>query len=104
MNRIQRIQEMEECLDTSAKAVKDLSEALTEFEAAQKAYKKLSDYYGSSKWLDDFEADEAGKLPKDLKRGVLSEDAVFDLITEYHELSVRMMKLVTNALDKNLIY
>ena len=32
--------------------------------------------------MKDYEADEAGKLPADLKRGVLSEDALFDLLEE----------------------
>ena len=35
----------------------------------------------------DFEADEAGLLPKGLKRGVLSEDGIYDLLEEYKELS-----------------
>ena len=31
-------------------------------------------------WQKDFEADEAGLLPPDLKRGILAEDALFDLL------------------------
>ena len=103
MNQIDRIREMEVCLDISAAAVKALSEALDQYEAAQKSYKKLSDYYGSSRWMKDYEADEADKLPQDLKRGVLSEDAVYDLITENHALQVRMMKLLTRAMEQNLL-
>ncbi|MBP3747571.1 MAG: DUF4298 domain-containing protein [Ruminococcus sp.] len=44
------------------------------------ALRSLSDYYGSAAWKRDFAADEAGLLPQDLKRGVLSEDGVYDLI------------------------
>ena len=51
-----------------------------------------AEYYDSELWLQDFEADEAGKLPKDLKRGVLSEDAVYDLITDHEHLLERMEK------------
>ena len=97
MNRVDRIKEMEQCLDVSAAAVRRMTDALEEYEAAQKAYKKLSDYYGSARWMKDFEDDEAGRLPLDLKRGVLSEDAV------YHALKVRMMKLLARAMDKHLI-
>lgn len=103
MNRIDRIKEMEQCLDVSAAAVRRMTDALEEYEAAQKAYKKLSDYYGSARWMKDFEDDEAGRLPRDLKRGVLSEDAVYDLITEDHALKVRMMKLLARAMDKHLV-
>ena len=44
--------------------------------------KALSDYYSSSAWKRDYAADEAGLLPKDLKRGVLSEDGIYALLEE----------------------
>ena len=45
--------------------------------------------------MKDVEADEAGKLPKDLKRGVLSEDGLFDLLDEERLVFVRMMEMCT---------
>ena len=103
MNRIDRIAKMENNLDVSAEAIEELSAALDKFEAAQKAWKQLSDYYGSTQWMRDFEADEAGKLPKDLKRGVLSEDTVYDLIIDNRDLVVRMAKLVASAIENNTL-
>ena len=101
MEQIERIREMENCLDASEKAIRELSEALSVYEEAQTRYRTLSDYYGSELWMKDYEDDEAGKLPKDLKRGVLSEDAAYDLITENRELLVRMLRLVTGALESD---
>lgn len=43
---------------------------------------RLRAYMESGQWRLDFEADEAGLLPKDLKRGVLSEDGLYDLLEE----------------------
>ena len=103
MTQIERIKKMEECLDASAAAVEKLGAALKEYEAVQKQYKKLSDYYGSPRWMKDFEDDEAGKLPQDLERGVLSEDAVYDLITENRELVIRMLKLSAKALEDSVL-
>ena len=40
----------------------------------------LEEYYTSGEWRADYEADEAGLFPADLKRGVLSQDGVFDLL------------------------
>ena len=34
----------------------------------------------------DFELDEEGKLPADLKRGVLSEDGIYNLLERNSEL------------------
>ena len=99
MEQIERIRDMESCLDASEKAIRELSEVLSAYEEAQLQYRKLSDYYGSDQWMQDYADDEAGKLPRDLKRGVLSEDGVYDLITENRELLVRMLRLVTTALE-----
>lgn len=41
---------------------------------------ELSEYYGSAAWKRDFAADEAGLLPQKLKRGVLSEDGIYNLL------------------------
>lgn len=43
--------------------------------------KRLTDYYGSL-WRYDFELDEKGSLPPELKRGVLSQDGVYNLLDE----------------------
>lgn len=44
--------------------------------------RELMDYYFGGQWLADYQADERGELPKDLKRGVLSEDGVWNLLSE----------------------
>lgn len=40
----------------------------------------LTDYYESGLWLADYTLDEQGLLPQDLKRGVLSQDGLWDLL------------------------
>ena len=40
----------------------------------------LNAYYTSGLWLVDYEADERCELPPDLKRGVLSQDGLYDLL------------------------
>ena len=46
----------------------------------QKTIRILTDYYSSKEWKQDFADDEAGLLPKDLKRGVLSEDGIWNIL------------------------
>ena len=43
----------------------------------------LEKYMDSELWLKDFGKDERGKLPRTLKRGVLSEDGLYNLLSEY---------------------
>ncbi len=98
--QVERIKKMESYLDETGEALSELAEALDRYEKIQSKYYKLEEYYSSQKWMDDFEADEAGKLPEDLKRGVLSEDAVYDLITDHRELMARMQRAVLRCMEE----
>ena len=77
---------MENNLDTATRAVSDFEKALENFLNVQSNIKELSDYYFSKQWLEDFDADSRGELPCELKRGVLSEDAAYNLICLNNEL------------------
>lgn len=89
MKQIERIRQMELRMERAAKAVMELSAALDNYEAAQEDIAALNDYYGSEAWKQDFAADEAGLLPADLKRGVLSEDGIWNLLSDASELDKR---------------
>lgn len=52
----------------------------------QKLLQKLDAYYRSDEWKQDYAADEAGLLPKNLKRGVLSEDGLYHLLEDYNAM------------------
>lgn len=91
---ILRIQQMEQHLDRASEAVMQLSAALENYEEAQKSIRQLADYYSSDDWRNDFEADEAGLLPRELRRGVLSEDAIWNVLSDSRELNARMLETV----------
>ncbi len=99
MDRTERIREMEGLMDRASAAVKDMDRALADFEAVRESVEALERYYASDEWMEDFEADEAGELPGDLKRGVLSEDGLFELLDEDKQLFVRMLKLCARYLS-----
>lgn len=84
--QIERIKAMEERMDRAWKAVRELQNAIEQFNGVRADVEALSDYYENGCWRQDYEADEAGLLPEDLKRGVLSQDALYDLLAEYGAL------------------
>ena len=92
---------MELCLDRASQAVMQLSAALEDYAEAQTALRELSEYYGSDTWRQDFEDDELGLLPNDLKRGVLSEDGVWNVLSDNHTVTIRMMEIVTDILKQS---
>ncbi|SDB51939.1 hypothetical protein SAMN02910263_02618 [Butyrivibrio sp. INlla16] len=79
-----RIKEMETILDTALQKLG--AEDIEELKAYQPEIDRLAAYYSSQDWKDDFALDEAGKLPADLKRGVLSEDGIYNMLERYKEL------------------
>lgn len=90
--QITRIRQMERRLNTALAAVKRLSTALDKWEAAQEAIAALDEYYGSDVWRQDLADDEAGLLPEGLKRGVLSEDGIWNMLSDYRELNERLQE------------
>ena len=73
---------MEQIFDTLQAAVQKNPYALREDSAYAPILDELIRYYENGQWLRDYESDEQGMLPVDLKRGVLSQDAIFDLLTD----------------------
>ena len=86
MEQIHRIEHMENILNEGAAAVEKLRQALENYAALAPRLAELFEYYGSEQWFADLADDAAGLLPEGLCRGVLSEDAVYDLIGENQEL------------------
>ena len=93
MKQRERIEEMEKHFEVASNFVARLSGALDDFVRIQESIKALETYYGSKEWKKDFRDDEKGLLPTDLKRGVLSEDGIWNLLEEIQELKEKMQSL-----------
>ncbi len=98
MEQIERIQHYETLLDRIAPVLENLEEALDAFEGIHEDVKELAAYYEDDDWREDFEADEAGRLPADLKRGVLSEDGIYDVLSGHYALTIRLLDTVSTIL------
>ena len=90
MKQRERIEEMEKHFERASDVVAKLSATLDDFVKVQESIKALESYYGSKEWKKDFRDDEKGLLPPDLKRGVLSEDGIWNLLEELRELRERI--------------
>ena len=84
--RIRRIIEMENRCDRISRVIRAAEVRPDHLDSIRDDVQALSEYYEGSLWREDFDADEAGLLPPDLKRGVLSEDGVYNLLSEYDTL------------------
>ncbi len=86
MDLPQHIYRMETIFDKAQYLLNSLEEKISEFEAFQLEIQKLEEYYESPLWKKDFEMDEAGMFPEEVKRGVLSEDGIYNILERYKEL------------------
>ena len=96
--QIERIQHYEALLDRVDRANGVLARALEAFEKTEPLCAELDEYLAGADWKRDYEDDEAGRLPAELKRGVLSEDGIFNVLEERRQLMAEMLELVARSL------
>ncbi|MBO4767318.1 MAG: DUF4298 domain-containing protein, partial [Lachnospiraceae bacterium] len=92
-----RVREMEGVFDRATALLKEIGKFGAKAKKTRTAGKlrqelrtaidALEAYYESPLWKADFAADEDGRFPAGMKRGVLSEDGVYDLLEQYGELA-----------------
>ncbi len=82
---VDRIRRMERLYDTLRYAV--ATGMPLDTGVVKDARAELAAYLDGGGWLADFELDEAGLLPSQLKRGVLSEDGLYNLLCLTDEIT-----------------
>ena len=87
MNQIERISKYEEIFDEALRILECAKGGnLKDLKEYEGKLEELTAYYESSSWLKDFDDSNKGKIPENLKCGVLSEDGVYNLLTEIDEI------------------
>lgn len=93
MDQLDRIRQMEQILNEVTLAVQNLMDSVDRFDAAVPKLRVLAAYYESEQWRMDYDDDAAGKLPEELRRGVLAQDTVYDLLTDVNRLRQKLLSL-----------
>ena len=96
---VARVRAMEERYDAASRALGGLEEVLDGYEQVAEDLAALRDYLESGRWRKDFEADEAGRIPAGVKRGVLSEDGLYELLEEADRMRERLKELLQDGKD-----
>ena len=79
---IAEIREMERCFHILSG---ETAEDIRRDPERKQLLQQLEEYYVNGRWLEAYTLDEQGRLPKELKRGVLSQDGVYDLLDSLKE-------------------
>lgn len=83
---VARIKEMETLFDQLTQAYDALLPSDLKAPAIREIVHTLHHYYISGEWMHDYVLDEAGLIPKTLKRGVLSEDGLYHLLCDVMDI------------------
>lgn len=107
MNKdFKHISDMEKIFDEILDAQESLDKSVEYYKKLQSKVQKLDKYYSSKQWKDDFAADERGEIPADVKRGVLSEDGIYNMLERNKEILEMLGESVEESLapKKKLTY
>ncbi|ADL35747.1 hypothetical protein bpr_III058 [Butyrivibrio proteoclasticus B316] len=85
-NSFNHISDMENIFDEVLDAQYLIENALKEYRNLQNKVRMIEDYYSSKQWIKDFEMDERGEIPPEVKRGVLSEDGIYRMLERNKEI------------------
>lgn len=98
--KIERIQSMEGYLNDYAKTLEDTKKAVDRLKENQESYAQLRDYYSSQAYFDDLDLSNQADFPAHLPCGVLSEDAVYDLLDEHFQMGVELLEIATKMIKE----
>lgn len=84
-----RISAMEEIYDRVLGAVEqaDTTGNANKLRKAAEDLRKLLKYYESPLWMQDYDLSEVGLLPEGMKRAVVSQDGIWNLLTDYTRIT-----------------
>ena len=90
---LKRIEDLEHKFNEVSRVLAALDMAFDEYTDIKDWIGELKDYMESGQWKKDFEADERGEIPEEIKRGVLSEDGLYNLLNDVPKILNRCVEL-----------
>ena len=63
-------------------------------------FKELSDYYSSQVYFDDLDASNSGKIDPNIPQGIYSEDQLYNLFFQHHQVAIQILDLASEMLKQ----
>lgn len=101
MEKYEHITKQETVMNQYKEMLGKLEELLCFFDGHRQDYRGLLEYYYSDQRAQDLCDDEQGLIPKDLHRGVLSEDEIYDLLGDYRDTALHMMETALHMIKED---
>lgn len=77
-----------------------INNILDELEENREDFDKLVEYYYSEQFQKDYDDSNQGKIDSDINQGILTEDAIYDLMGDDYYLALRFLDLTNKMIQQ----
>ena len=96
--QLQRIQEMETAFNRYADLLSQTQNLLAQLQTEQETYIRLRDYYTDPIYTEDVTFSNSPAFPANQSSGVLSEDALYNLLDDQRQVALDMLDQASRML------
>lgn len=93
------IDEYTKIYEDHKKLIDSLSKEFKKFKDHQKELNKLEKYYYSEQFMRDYDASNKGEIPDDIIQGILTEDAIYDLLGDNYYIARELLDLANDIIQ-----
>lgn len=87
--------------DSYKELLTKINEILDQLENDREDFNKLVEYYYSDQFKKDYDDSNEGKIDSSINQGILSEDAIYDLMGDDYYLALRFLDLANKMIQQN---
>lgn len=77
-----------------------INKILDELEENREDFDKLVEYYYSEQFQKDYDDSNQGKIDSSINQGILTEDAIYDLMGDDYYLALRFLDLANKMIQQ----
>lgn len=77
-----------------------INNILDELKENREDFDKLVEYYYSEQFQKDYDDSNQGKIDSDINQGILTEDAIYDLMGDDYYLALRFLDLANKMIQQ----
>lgn len=89
-----------ETYEKYSELLEKINKILDELEENREDFDKLVEYYYSEQFQKDYDDSNQGKIDSSINQGILTEDAIYDLMGDDYYLALRFLDLANKMIQQ----
>lgn len=96
--QLERIDRMSKILLKRQELMDRIEDMLKEVDEGKEEFEELKQYFISEQRMNDVDDDENGEIPDTVNRAALTQDELYDLLGDCHDVAIHMMESAVEML------